>query len=185
MVFTFLHCFLRKILYTIVFWGSVTSGSGDSLRKEGATVVVYTLFFPGVWADYGCYEAFSRELLAQSNLQSLGSPNNVRHYQINGCVVLALLQPPKPQRIKMRLGKKKRKCCTSTPTLTPTFTPTLTPTFCVGPEPHFCRILILRGFGGYSSAKTTQINGHVCISNKQTYVSDEEIGKSGFPTSGL
>ena len=40
--------------------------------------------------------------------------------------------------------------------MTPTFTPTLTPTFWVGPEPYFCRILILRGFGGCSSARTTQ-----------------------------
>ena len=45
--------------------------------------------------------------------------------------------------------------------MTPTFTPTLTPTFLVGPEPYFCRILILRGFGGCSSARTTQVSFHL------------------------
>ena len=38
--------------------------------------------------------------------------------------------------------------------MTPTFNPTLTPTFWVGPEPYFCRILILRGFGSCSKNYT-------------------------------
>ena len=49
--------------------------------------------------------------------------------------------------------------------MTPTFNPTLTPSFWVGPEPYFCRILFLRGFGGCSSARTTQMYTKVCSVN--------------------
>ena len=38
----------------------------------------------------------------------------------------------------------------------PTVNPILTPTFLGGSEPYFCRIVFLQGFGGCSSARTTQ-----------------------------
>ena len=47
----------------------------------------------------------------------------------------------------------------------PTVTPTLTPTFLGSPEPYFCRILILRGFGVCSRDKGQKavISGVVSI----------------------
>ena len=35
MVYTLFPCLPRKMVYTIAFFGSVTSGSGDRPRKEG------------------------------------------------------------------------------------------------------------------------------------------------------
>ena len=36
MVYTLFPCFPRKMVYTIAFFCSVTSGSGDRPRKEGS-----------------------------------------------------------------------------------------------------------------------------------------------------
>ena len=52
MVYTLFPCFPKKMVYTLVFFCSVTSGSGDRPRKRGVPpprdpVVVYTLFSLG------------------------------------------------------------------------------------------------------------------------------------------
>ena len=50
MVYTLFPCFPRKMVYTIAFFCSVTSGSGDRLEKEGCHGGgVYSLFFLRLW----------------------------------------------------------------------------------------------------------------------------------------
>ena len=47
MVYTLFPGFPRKIVYTIAFFYSVTSGSGDRPRKEGSHGGGVYSFFPG------------------------------------------------------------------------------------------------------------------------------------------
>ena len=48
MVYTLFPCFPRKMVYTIAFFALRPRGRATDREKRGPTVVVYTLFSPGL-----------------------------------------------------------------------------------------------------------------------------------------